>query len=93
MAKKKITGQTKLAQTAPPDADKLDLISNQAEIKPTSFRLNAEDKHRLRLIAKSVNDLTLNKKVSETLIIKALIYDAQKMKPEKLLNLIREIIL
>jgi len=70
----------------------LRLVGRQSSILPTSFRLSPEDKERLKRIASAVNDLSPNKKISETNIMRALIYSGEKMKPDKLLQAIREII-
>jgi hypothetical protein len=95
MAKKKITGKSKLADISPPGQtpDKLNLVQKQVRIKPTSFRLTPEDKQCLKAIAESVNELSPNKKISETMVIKALIHNGKKIKKEKLLEMIREVVL
>lgn len=95
MAKKKITGQSKLSERTSPETSPLDLrlLSRaQTTMKPTSFRLTPEDKERLRGIVTAVNDLSPNKKISETIIIRALLLTGRKMKPERLLGAIREVI-
>lgn len=94
MAKKKITGQSKLASTNSPEnsTESLRLVSRKSHLKPTSFRLNPEDKERLKSIAAAVNDLSPNKKISETIIIRALLLQGQKTKADRLLTTIREVI-
>jgi len=95
MAKKKITGQSKLAATnSPGDSTKgLQLVSRKARLQPTSFRLTPEDKERLKGITAAVNELSPYKKISETMVIKALLFNARNMKPETLLKAIKEVIL
>ena len=96
MAKKKITGQSKLAQihiSSESPSEELHLVTKSVKIAPTSFRLTPEDKQRLKMVTEAVNDLSPNKKISETMVIKALIYIGIKTKPEKLLSLIRDAVL
>lgn len=95
MAKKKITGQSKLATTSSPaeSSEELKLINRKPQLKPTSFRLTPEDSDRLKIIAAALNELSPYKKISETIVVRALLYNGQKMKPEKLLRLIKEVIL
>ncbi len=95
MVKKKITGQSKLAKTSTPgdSSEDLKLVSRITQLKPTSFRLTPEDKERLKRITSEVNELSPHKKISETMVIKALLYNGQKMKPERLFKAIREVIL
>ena len=96
MPKKKIIGQSKLKKAMSPEdsTNDLRLLSPvRVSMKPTSFRLTPEDKERLRGLAISVNDMSPNKKISETMIIRALLFNGQKMKPERLIRAIREVIL
>ena len=95
MAKKKITGQSKLARTISPDdsSENLKLVSRKSQLKPTSFRLTPEDSERLKSITAAVNELSPYKKISETMVIKALLYNGRKIKPERLFKAIREVIL
>jgi hypothetical protein len=95
MAKKKITGQSKLATTSSPaeSSEELKLINRKQQLKPTSFRLTPEDSDRLKIITAALNELSPYKKISETIVVRALLYNGQKMKPEKLLRLIKEVIL
>lgn len=95
MAKKKITGQSKLARTSSPgdSAEDLQLVSRKPKLKPTSFRLTPEDSQRLKSITAEVNKLSPYKKISETMVVKALLFNGHKMKPERLLKAIREVIL
>lgn len=95
MAKKKITGQTKLATTSSPadSAEELQLVSRKSQLNPTSFRLTPEDSDRLKSITVAVNELSPYKKISETMVIKALLFNGLKIKPENLLKAIREVIL
>ena len=62
-------------------------------IQATSFRLTPEDSERLKSITAAVNELSLYKKIFETMVIRALLYNGQKMKPEALLKAIKEVIL
>ncbi|MCB2180944.1 MAG: hypothetical protein KQH63_02830 [Desulfobulbaceae bacterium] len=95
MAKKKITGQSKLAKTSSPDdsSENLKLVARKSQLQPTSFRLTPEDKERLKSITSEVNELSPHKKISETMVIKALLYTGRKMKPERVIKAIREVIL
>jgi hypothetical protein len=95
MAKKKITGQSKLATTSSPDdsSKELKLVSRKPKLLPTSFRLTPEDSERLKSITAAVNELSPYKKISETMVIKALLYNGRKMKPETLIKAIKEVIL
>ena len=95
MAKKKITGQSKLATTSSPDKslEDLKLVPRKSQLKPTSFRLTPEDKGRLKSITAAVNELSPYKKISETMVIKALLYNGRKIKPESLIKAIKEVIL
>jgi hypothetical protein len=95
MAKKKITGKSKLATTQSPKkgTEDLKLVNRKAQLKPTSFRLTPEDSDRLKAITAAVNELSPYKKISETMIIKALLYKGQKAKPESLISAIKEVIL
>ena len=95
MAKKKITGKSKLATTSSPKSsqEKLELVRRKPQLNPTSFRLTPEDSDRLKSITAAVNELAPYKKISETMVVKALLYNGQKMKPETLLRAIKEVIL
>lgn len=95
MAKKKITGQSKLATTSSPTGspEELKLVSRRPQLKPTSFRLTPEDSDRLKTLTAAVNELSPYKKISETMVIKALLHNGKKIKPENLLKAIREVIL
>ena len=95
MPKKKITGQSKLATTNSPGdtSEDLKLVSRKAQLKPTSFRLTPEDSERLKSITAAVNELSPYKKISETMVVRALLFNGQKMKPETLIKAIKEVIL
>lgn len=95
MAKKKITGQSKLARTSSPGSasEDLKLVPRKSRLMATSFRLTPEDKERLKSIASALNELSPHKKISETMVIKALLFNGQKIKPERLIKAIREVIL
>ena len=95
MAKKKITGKSKLAVTTSPgdSAEELKLVNRSPKLMPTSFRLTPEDSGRLKGITATVNELSPYKKISETMVVRALLYNGQKMKPEVLLKAIKEVIL
>jgi hypothetical protein len=60
------------------------------DLKPTSFRLNENDKDRLKKIVAEVNELS-NRKVSETLVIQALLFNARNIDPYKLIKTIQKI--
>jgi hypothetical protein len=95
MAKKKITGKSKLASTSSPAdaAEDLKLVNRSPRLKPTSFRLTPEDSDRLKSITAEVNELSPYKKISETMVVRALLYNGKKMKPESLIKAIKEVIL
>jgi len=96
MAKKKIVGQSKLSKGVTPASSttSLQLVTPpKTTLQPTSFRLTPEDKERLQGITSNVNELSPNKKISETMIVRALLFNGIKMKPEKLIRAIREVIL
>ncbi len=95
MARKKITGKSKLATTSSPDtsSEKLKLVKRKPQFMPTSFRLTPEDSDRLKNITAAVNELSPYKKISETMVVKALLYNGMKTKPESLLKAIKEVIL
>lgn len=94
MAKKKITGHSKLATTSSPaqTTGELKLVLRKSDLKPTSFRLTPEDKERLKKITAEVNEFSPHKKISETVVVKALLYNGAKMNPERLLKAIRDVI-
>ena len=95
MAKKKITGKSKLATTSSPktSTEKLKLVKRKSRLMPTSFRLTPEDSDRLKSITAALNELSPYKKISETMVVKALLYTGQKIKPESLLKAVKEVIL
>ena len=95
MAKKKITGKSKLATTSSPktSTEKLKLVKRKSQLMPTSFRLTPEDSDRLKSITATVNELSPYKKISETMVVKAQLYSGQKIKPESLLKVVKEVIL
>ena len=104
MNRKKITGDSKLAglaelaekekETEPEkEQEKLRLVTRKMKLTPTSFRLSPEDKQGLKSLLERVNDLSPNKKISETMMIKALIKNAGSIKPERLINMVRDVIL
>ena len=95
MARKKITGKSKLATTGSPAkaSKELNLVSRKPKVMPTSFRLTPEDSFRLKKITAAVNELTPYKKISETMVVKALLYNGEKIKPETLLRAIKEVII
>lgn len=104
MSRKKITGESKLAglaelaekekETEPEKKEeRLRLVTKKMKLTPTSFRLSPEDKQGLKSLLERVNDLSPNKKISETMMIKALIKNAGNIKPERLINMVRDVIL
>ena len=60
MAKKKITGKSKLVNTSSPEdsTEKLKLVKRKTQFMPTSFRLTPEDSDRLKSITAAVNELS-----------------------------------
>jgi hypothetical protein len=104
MSRKKITGESKLAglaelaekekETEPEkEQEKLRLVTRKMKLTPTSFRLSPEDRQGLKSLLERVNDLSPNRKISETMMIKALIKNAGNIKPERLINMVRDVIL
>ena len=95
MARKKITGKSKLVNNSSPEdyTEKLTLVKRKTQFMPTSFRLTPEDSDRLKSITAAVNELSPYKKISETMVVKALLYNGQKIKPESLLKAVKEVIL
>jgi len=102
MSRKKLTGQSKLAGLAEEEketeirkepADRLGIVTRKIKITPTSFRLTPEDKQVLKSISERVNDLSPNKKISDTMIVKALIKNAESIKADRLISMVKEVIL
>ena len=112
MAKKKITGKTRLSEHIKQDdpqegehqesapssqpakqPEKLNLIPKKRTVHPTSFRLGSEDKQRLKEITKAVDELSENRKISDTMILKALINNASKTRPDRVLSMVKDILL
>ena len=95
MARKKITGKSKLAITSSPktSTEKLKLVKRKSRLMPTSFRLTPEDSDRHKSTTAAANELSPYKKISETMVVKALLYNGQKIKPESFLKAVKEVIL
>lgn len=94
MAKKPLTGTTKLAQTpvaptAEPQNEPLPLKRKRPKTTLKNFRLSPIDVKRLQEITNSVNEAS-DRFISETAVIKGLIYMAEKTNTDKLIKLIKE---
>ena len=83
----KITGKSKLAETAA--QDKLDLTKAKKEPTLKSYRLYPDDIARLKEVTKAMNEAT-HKNISETAAIRALIVLGTKVSGEKLIKALRE---
>ncbi len=94
MAKKPLTGQSKLSeavQRKPTENTKeLSLVRQRLKPKLKNFRLAPADIMRLQKITDAINGES-ERPISETAVIKGLIALGEKTTPEKLLRLIREV--
>lgn len=95
MAKKALSGQTKLAEAAQrrpesPDTSPLTLVSQRSKPRLKNFRLTPADILRLQQLTEAVNSES-ERPISETAVIKGLIALGEKTPPSKLLKLIREV--
>ena len=94
MAKKALTGNTKLAEAAQrkptEDSKPVSLLNQRAKPRLKNFRLAPADILRLQKLTEAVNGES-ERPISETAVIKGLIALGEKTAPEKLLKLIREV--
>ena len=94
MAKKALTGNTKLAEAAQrktsEDGNALPLLNQRAKPRLKNFRLAPADILRLQNVTEAINGES-ERPISETAVIKGLIALGEKTAPEKLLKLIREV--
>lgn len=93
MAKKPLTGKTKLAEAATQrkqDEEPLPLVKQRQKPRLKNFRLTPADIMRLQKLTDAVNGES-ERPISETAVIKGLIALGEKTTPEKLLKLIREV--
>ncbi|KJR98704.1 MAG: hypothetical protein VR65_19510 [Desulfobulbaceae bacterium BRH_c16a] len=94
MATKKITGQSKLAQTAESKTDtneRLDLVTPRKKPSLKAYRLYDDDIARLKEITATMNKES-HRYISETAAIRALIVLGTSTTGEKLLKALRETI-
>lgn len=94
MATKKITGQSKLAQTAESKTDtneRLDLVTPRKKPSLKAYRLYDDDIARLKTITATMNKES-HRHISETAAIRALIVLGTGTTGEKLLKALRETI-
>jgi hypothetical protein len=92
MTMKKLTGTTKLSGKRESRSvdEKLNLIKKRKHTKSTSFRLTESDLSRLRKVSETVSEVG-EKNISQTAVIKGLISLGERIKPERLLKIIREV--
>lgn len=81
----KIARKAAVQTISPPDTQK--------SLRPTSFRLRQEDKARLADLATRVKKESGGRKISESVIIGALLLMAEKRDIKVLINAVRESIL
>ena len=94
MATKKITGQSKLAQTTESKADskeRLDLVTPSKKPSLKAYRLYNDDIARLKEITAKMNKES-HRHISETATIRALIMLGSSATGERLLKALRETI-
>lgn len=60
--------------------------------KPTSFYMTDIDKKRVRELAASVNELSRSMKISESMVLRALLVIGVKMKPETIFEGVKKVI-
>jgi len=94
MAKKQITGKSKLSNVVVSDKEdnkkeKLGVISNKKKTFKKTYELGEKDVEKLKSIVKKINDESFNK-ISETSIIKGLIEIGKNSKTEKIIKAIKE---
>ncbi len=95
---KKFTVSTRLANIVPPKpkpltspaSRKLGLLSKKTH-HPTSFRFNDDSLEQFKDLVEGVNNLS-RRKVTETMVLQALIYMGTKAKPAKVLQIIKTIV-
>lgn len=97
MAKKPLTGTTKLAQANPiasvpeRESQRLRLVRRKPKTTLKNFRLSDSDIQRLHQITEAVNSES-EKFLSETAVIKGLLALGEKTSPAKLLKVMKEIL-
>ena len=97
MAKKPLTGTTKLAQVNPiasvPELESqgLRLVRRKPKTTLKNFRLSNSDIQRLHQITEAVNRES-EKFLSETAVIKGLLALGEKTSPAKLLKVMKEVL-
>ncbi|MCB0195520.1 MAG: hypothetical protein KDJ65_26460 [Anaerolineae bacterium] len=94
MAKKPLTGQSKLSEAiqrkSAEENEGLPLVRQRYKPKLKNFRLAPADIMRLQKITDAINGES-ERPISETAVIKGLIALGEKTAPDKLLRLIREV--
>ena len=97
MAKKPLTGTTKLAQANPiawvpeRESQRLRLVRRKPKTTLKNFRLSDSDIQRLHQITEAVNSES-EKFLSETAVIKGLLTLGEKTSPAKLLKVMKEVL-
>jgi len=95
MAKKPITGKSKLSNVVVSDKketnknEKLGVVSKKRKTFKKTYELGEKDVEKLKNIVKRINDESFNK-ISETSIIKGLIEIGKKSKTEKIIKAIKD---
>jgi hypothetical protein len=93
---KKITGKSKLLNIQDNNLSKEEPLNllNSKKSKPIlkNFRLAISDIENLKKIIEVINHETPSRSISETKIIKALIFLGSQMPPNKILKAIKEIL-
>jgi hypothetical protein len=96
MAKKSLSGTTKLSEAAQrkltplKDSEALPLIRQRQKPRLKNFRLSPTDILRLQRLTNAVNEES-ERPISETAVIKGLIALGERTDPAKLLKFIREV--
>lgn len=94
MAKKPLTGQSKLGEAAKRKANEdegsITKVRERQKSKLKNFRLTGADIMRLQKLTDAINGES-ERLISETAVIKGLLLLGEKTAPEKLLKIIREV--
>lgn len=94
MAKKQIIGKSRLLQEAEipvQPTEPLNLtVPKKKKPMLKNFRLTELDCENLRKITEAVNRISPHKTISETTIIKALLFVGNKLSPDKILKAAKE---
>jgi hypothetical protein len=88
MAKKKISGSSKLSK--PVTSEPMNLINRSSQLYATSYRFTIEDKEKLNDITKEVNKLS-SKTISNTYVLQALIHLGGSISSKKIFQAYKDI--